>query len=100
MRASDVLIGGTSFLDRHSHQLTGLLTLVLTLLVALLVDRGISRWAARAELNPVIDTRVRFLRRLITLGIGLLGVLFALSQLGALNKLAAGLLASTAIVAA
>lgn len=99
MGGSDVLIVGSSFLDEHSHQLTAILTLGLTFAVAVLADRGVSRWAARAELNPALDTRVRFMRRLITLGIWLVGVLFALSQFGGLNKLAAGLLASGAIVA-
>jgi small-conductance mechanosensitive channel len=100
MSGRDVLTIGSSFLDKHSHQLTGVLTLVLTAVVAVLADRGVSRWAARADLNPAVDTRVRFLRRLITFGICVLGVLFALSQFEALNKLAAGLLASGAIVAA
>jgi small-conductance mechanosensitive channel len=100
MRGSDVLLIGSSFLDKHSHQLTAILTLVLTFVLALLADRAVSHWAARADLNPGVDTRVRFIRRLTTLGICVLGVLFALSQFGGLNKLAAGLLASSAIIAA
>ena len=100
MGESGVLITGSSFLDKYSHQLTAIITLVLTFALAVLADRAVSHWAARADLNPAVDTRVRFIRRLITLGICVLGVLFALSQFGALNKLAAGLLASTAIVAA
>ena len=97
---SDVLIVGSSFLDRHSHQLTAILTLVITFVVAWLANRAVSGWAARADLNAAVDTRVRFLRRLTTLGIWLIGLLFAVSQFGGLNKLAAGLLASSAIVAA
>src|SRR5450631_4315339 len=100
MSASDVLILGSSFLDRHSHQLTAILTIVITLVLALLADRAVAHWAARADLNAAIDTRIRFMRRLITLGILVLGGLFALSQFGGLNKLAAGVLASSAIVAA
>ena len=100
MLRSDVLILGSSFVDRHSHQLTAILTVLLTLVVAWLADRAVSRWAAGADLNPAVDTRVRFMRRLIMLGIWLIGLLFALSQFGGLNKLAAGLLASSAIVAA
>jgi small-conductance mechanosensitive channel len=100
MAGSDVLIIASSFLDKHSHQLTAILTLLLTFVFAVLADRAVSHWAARADLNPAVDTRVRFIRRLITLGICVLGVLFALSEFGGLNKLAAGLLASTAIIAA
>jgi small-conductance mechanosensitive channel len=100
MGASEVLIVGSSFLDKHAHQLTAVLTLAVTLVIATLADRAVSRWAARAELNAAVDTRVRFMRRLITLVIWLLGLLFALSQFTGLNKLAAGLLASSAIVAA
>jgi small-conductance mechanosensitive channel len=100
MAGSDVLIIASSFLDKHSHQLTAILTLVLTFVFAVLADRAVSHWAARADLNPAVDTRVRFIRRLITLGICVLGVLFALSEFGGLNKLAAGLLASTAVIAA
>ena len=99
MGGSDVLIIGSSFLDKHSHQLTAILALALTVAFAVLADHAVSRWAARAHLNPAVDTRVRFVRRLITLGICLVGVLFALSEFEGLNKLAAGLLASGAIVA-
>ena len=80
--------------------MTAIVTLVLTFAAAVLANRGVSLWAARADLNAAVDTRVRFIRRLMTLGICLLGVLFALSQFGGLNKLAAGLLASSAIIAA
>ena len=73
---------------------------MLTVVFAVLANRGVSHWAARADLNPAVDTRVRFIRRLITLGICVLGLLFALSEFGGLNKLAAGVLASTAIIAA
>jgi small-conductance mechanosensitive channel len=100
MRGSDVLIIGSSFLDKHSHQLTAILTGVLTVVCAVLADRAISHWAARADLAPGVDTRVRFIRRLTTVGICVIGVLIAVSEFGGLNKLAAGLLASTAIIAA
>ena len=100
MGGTDMFGIGSSFLDRHSHELTAVLTLVLTFAVVVLVDRAISRWAAGADLNAAVDTRVRFIRRLITLVVCLLGVLFALSEFGGLNKLAAGVLASSAIIAA
>jgi hypothetical protein len=43
MGGSDVLIIGSSFLDKHSHQLTAILTLALTFVLAVLADRAPSR---------------------------------------------------------
>jgi small-conductance mechanosensitive channel len=100
MPAADVLILGASFLRRNEHTLTAILTVVLTLAAAVAADRWLSRHAARGALRPEIDTRLRFLQRLVTLAIALLGGLFALSQFGGLHQLAAGVLASSAIVAA
>jgi small-conductance mechanosensitive channel len=100
MGGSEVFFIGSSFLDKHSHQLTAILTGVLTVVCAVGADRAVSHWAARADLDPGVDTRVRFIRRLITVGICVLGVLIALSEFGGLNKLAAALLASGAIIAA
>ncbi|MGZ4295131.1 MAG: mechanosensitive ion channel family protein [Solirubrobacteraceae bacterium] len=97
---STLLTPGVTFLSRHAHVLSAILTIALTLTAALLVDRWLARRAARGHLRPEIDTRVRFLRRFVALGIALLGVLFALSQFGGLNRLAAGVLASSAIIAA
>jgi len=75
--------------------------------LAIAVDRALlhrgHRLAAavvRDELTPVLDTRLRFLRRLITLSIVVIGLLLALSQFGGLSRLAAGLLASGALIAA
>ncbi|MGO9790220.1 MAG: mechanosensitive ion channel family protein [Solirubrobacteraceae bacterium] len=100
MHGGDVLAIGSSFPNKYSHQLTAVLILVLTLVCVVLTDRSVAHWAARADLDAAVDTRIRFMRRLIKLGIGLLGVLFAVSELEGLNKLAAGVLASGAIVAA
>jgi small-conductance mechanosensitive channel len=47
-----------------------------------------------------VDTRLRYLRRLVVSGILLVGIAIALLQFGGLNKLAASLLASGAIAAA
>jgi small-conductance mechanosensitive channel len=72
------------------------------LLNRVLARRGmkLAQAVARGELRPEVDTRLRFLRRLITAGILLVGISIALLQFGGLNKLAASLLASGAIAAA
>jgi small-conductance mechanosensitive channel len=100
MRAADVAIPATSFLDANKHALTAVLTIVLTVLLAAAADRTLSHRVARSRLSPEFDTRLAFVRRLVTLLIVLIGLLLALSQFGGLSQLATGLLASSAIVAA
>jgi len=107
MASPDVRIIAASFLSRHSHELTALLSLVLAGLLALIVDRWIfarGRRLARAVVGdgyaPVLDTRMRFLRRFVVLVILLVGIMIAISQFGGLNRLATGVLASSALLAA
>lgn len=88
------------FLDKHSHHLTAILTVVLTFALPVLADRADLTPGSSGCLNPAVDTRVRFIRRMIRVGICLLAVLFAQSEFEGLNKLATGVLASGAIVAA
>ena len=97
----------TTFFSDHKNELTALLTLAGTILLAIVVDRALlhrghrlATAVVRDELTPVLDTRLRFLRRLITLSIVVVGLLLALSQFGGLSRLAAGLLASGALFAA
>jgi small-conductance mechanosensitive channel len=103
----DVPMLATTFLHAHANELTALLTVVGTIVLAIAVDRALlhrgHRLAAavvRDQLTPMLDTRLRFLRRLITLSIVVIGLLLALSQFGGLSRLAAGLLASGALIAA
>jgi small-conductance mechanosensitive channel len=107
MLGLDVPTLAATFLQAHKHELAALLTVVGTILLAIAVDRALlhrgHRLASavmRDELTPVLDTRLRFLRRLITLSIVVIGLLLALSQFGGLSRLAAGLLASGALIAA
>jgi small-conductance mechanosensitive channel len=51
-------------------------------------------------MTPVAETRLRLLRRLITVAVLLLGVLIALTQFATLSRLATSLLASGALAAA
>jgi small-conductance mechanosensitive channel len=107
MPVLDVPTLAASFLQEHENELAALLTVVVTIVAAIVVDRALlhrghrlATAVVRDELTPVIDTRLRFLRRLITLAIVVVGLLLALSQFGGLNRLAAGLLASGALLAA
>jgi small-conductance mechanosensitive channel len=107
MLGLDVPMLATTFLQEHQNELTALLTIVGTIVLAIVVDRALlhrghrlATAVVRDELTPVIDTRLRFLRRLITLSIVVIGLLLALSQFGGLSRLAAGLLASGALFAA
>lgn len=96
-----------TFLHEHDNELTALLTVVVTIALAVTVDRALlhrghrlATAVVRDELTPMLDTRLRFLRRLVTLTILLVGLLFAFSQFGGLSRLAAGVLASGALFAA
>ena len=84
-----------------------MLSIVLAVVLATLLDRYFARRGqrfaeavTRGEITPVLDTRLRFLRRLLYATIVLIGVAIALSQFTGLSKLAASVLASGAIAAA
>ena len=103
MFAFDLGIPATSFVDRYDRELTAALSVGLALVAAGLVDRAFTRRGGlmRAEeLTPEARTRLRFVRRLASAGILGLGVVIALTQFGALNRLATSLLASSALAAA
>jgi small-conductance mechanosensitive channel len=75
--------------------------------LAFAVDRAFQRRGrhlaatlVRGELSPVVDTRLRFVRRVLVAGIVLIGVALALNQFTGLNRLATSVLASGAIAAA
>ena len=53
-----------------------------------------------AELSPMLDTRLRFLRRVVEAAIIVIGDALALAQFTSLDRLAATVLASSAIAAA
>lgn len=107
MLGLDVPTLAATFLQAHKNELTAALTVAGTIVVAIAVDRALlhrghklATAVVRDELTPVLDTRLRFLRRLITLSIVVIGLLLALAQFGGLSRLAAGLLASGALIAA
>ena len=97
-----------SFFQEWEHQLTALGTVLLVLLVVFLVDRAFKRrgralarrMTGGAGLDPVLETRLRFVRRFVEAVIIVIGLCIALSQFTALDRFAASILASSAIAAA
>lgn len=93
--------------DDLSRLLTAGGTLLGVLFVVFLVDRAFKRrgrsLAKRVTdrgLDPVLETRLRFVRRFIEAVIVVVGVAMALNQFTALDRFAASILASSAIAAA
>ena len=87
-----------SFVDRHNNEITAIVTIVLVGVAMVLVDRAFRR--RRPQLDPVLDTRLRFIRRLVAAVLLVVGIAVAISQFAALDRLAASILASGAIAAA
>lgn len=84
-----------------------MIAVVASAALAWVVDRAImhrgqrlAEAVMREDLTAAIDTRMRFLRRLITLVILVIGAMTAVAQLDGLNKLATTVLASSALLAA
>jgi small conductance mechanosensitive channel len=82
-------------------------TLLVALLLVILVQRLVRGRAGRlaeaiggTDLSPVVDTRLRFLRRAVQAAIVIVGLALAIAQFTSLDRLAATLLASSAIAAA
>ena len=93
--------------DDLSRLLTAVGTVLVVLLVVFLVDRAFKRRGRQlaervtgGTLDPVVQTRLRFVRRFVLAAIVVLGVATALSQFTALDRFAASVLASGAIAAA
>ena len=95
-----------SFFQAHEDALTALLALAISAVLIFLVDRVIKRQGRRMrsrlglELDPVTDTRLRFIRRVVEASIAVVGVAVAISQFAALDRLATSILASSALAAA
>jgi small conductance mechanosensitive channel len=87
-----------SFVNRWNHEITAIGTVLLVGVLIVAVDRAFRR--RRPKLDPVLDTRLRFVRRLIAAALFVVGLAIAISQFTALDRLAASILASGAIAAA
>ncbi len=100
-----LLAANNSFLDENAQWISALVIILVTLIVAKLVDVFLSRSATRVitardaePLSKSAVTRLRLIRRLIVLGIVLIGIFLAISQIDALKSLGTALLASSAVI--
>jgi small-conductance mechanosensitive channel len=107
MHGLDLAIPASSFVDRHDNEITAVVAVVVALILAILANRAfklrgraVARAVARGELSPVADTRLRFVRRLVSVTIVAFGVLIAITQFGPAQRAATSLLASGALAAA
>jgi small-conductance mechanosensitive channel len=97
-----------SFWEANGEWVSALITLVVAFVVAFAVDRlvigrgaGVASRVRPGEVTVVsraTKTRLRLIRRLVFVTIIVIGFALALSQFGKLNKLATGILASSAVL--
>ena len=85
-------------MNRWNNEITAVVTILIAVALVYAVDRAFRR--RRPHLDPVLDTRLRFVRRLIAAVLLVVGAAIAISQFTALDRLAASILASGAIAAA
>src|SRR5215218_7491853 len=69
---SGLIVAAEPVLERYSDEITGVVTLLVAFALAAAVDRalrgraaGLAARVAGGELSPVVDTRLRFLRRVV-----------------------------------
>lgn len=98
-------LGIASFLEGHRPEINALAAIVIAVAVAQAVDRTLARRGGRitaavagGALTPVVDTRLRLIRRLLYAAIIVIGLAFALSAFPAVRRVATGVLASSAVV--
>jgi small conductance mechanosensitive channel len=101
------IVAAESFSGRYGNDIKAALILIGTIVLAYLVDRTLKGQARRVaaavtggHLSPVADTRLRFLRRMTTAIIVVIGIALAVAQFTELHSLAGTILASSAIAAA
>jgi small-conductance mechanosensitive channel len=101
-----ILPVAAGFWTDHRDEVTAAGTVLFAMALALLVDRALVRRGAKlaglvrggTELSAVADTRLRLLRRLVFVGIIVIGFTLALMQFAAVKRTAAGILASSAVI--
>jgi small-conductance mechanosensitive channel len=93
------------FLADHGDEVKAVVTVVVAIVVAQLVDRALAKRGRRLgqavgmrDLSPVAVTRLRLVRRLVSAAIIVFGIALALLSLPHIQRVAAGLLASSAVL--
>jgi small-conductance mechanosensitive channel len=94
------------FWTDHRDEISAAATILVATATALLVDRTLARRGANiagivrpgGEISATTDTRLRLLRRLVFVGIIVIGIALALMQFAAVKRTAAGVLASSAVL--
>src|SRR5947208_2517229 len=104
MPAVDLPTGAT-FVKAHQKELGAAGTVLVAVLLARIADRALSRRAVKLatsvagrDLSPAVETRVRLVRRLVTTLILIIGLASALTQISAVQRVATGVLASSAVL--
>jgi small-conductance mechanosensitive channel len=93
-----------SFLTDYRNEITAAVTLAVAIALAWFVDSYLVKRAGRmasavsGPLSPVTATRLRLVRRLVTVAIVVFGLLLALSQFDDIKRVATGILASSAVL--
>src|SRR4051794_7158924 len=94
-----------SFLGDHGDEVKAVVTVVVAIVVARLVDRALVQRGRRlsqavgvGDLSPVAVTRLRLVRRLVSAAIIVFGIAIALLSFPHVQRVAAGLLASSAVL--
>jgi small-conductance mechanosensitive channel len=94
-----------SFWDNYGNQVEAAIIMIAAVVVAVLVDRLLLGRAERAtasmetaRFSREARTRLRLVRRLVFVGIIVVGAIFALSQFTEVRRVATALLASTALL--
>src|SRR3954451_6420011 len=105
MLAAQFYTPTASFLSEHGEEVRAVATIVVAVIVAKLMEGLITRRGRKVgsvvgvgELSPVAVTRLRLIRRLVFAAIIVIGAALALLQFPHIQRVAAGLLASSAVL--
>jgi small-conductance mechanosensitive channel len=93
------------FLSDHGDEVKAVVTVVVAIVLTQIVDRALVKRGRRlsqavgvGDLSPVAVTRLRLVRRLVSAAIIVLGIGIALLSFPHIQRVAAGLLASSAVL--